>query len=544
MKITQFSFKNICSYGNKLQTFKFSEDPQLVLVQGKNGSGKSSISDALTVALYGKSSIRKTKEIPNRINKNAYTHVEFLTSSGDSVEIERGLEPNFSKLVINGTEHNLPDKRRVDDFIEEELTKIPFNVFSNTISLSVNDFKSFVKLSPHDKRQIIDKIFGLDIVNDMSKIAKEEVRELKTSIQTIESTVLNNDALLQNSQDQLTNLKQDLSSAKDSRILEITAEISELNKTKEAYKAEYTGFQAELKKLESAVADSKEKKSNIQLNISEIQKKLDLYSKNKCPHCLSDLTDAAHLGIKDKLIAKKQEQTDLIPTANAQIADTNQLLEDLKAAQSSARDKFYQVDGVLAPLNRELSGLNDTAESSDKKSGTAYINGVIANIESEISKLSEEKAKLSSQLSISQEMEDILSDNGMKRVLMTSKLLEFKFAFEFDLEFNPIITHLGMQISPDSLSAGEQKKMNLIVLLCILELLKLKHHKVNLLFLDEVFSSLDVESIYLVVDLLKTFAKKYNMTVFVISHDPLPEEFFDTKLMVENTDHFSDIRFL
>ena len=89
MKVTQFSFKNICSYGNKLQTFKFSEDPQLVLVQGKNGSGKSSISDALTVALYGKSSIRKTKEIPNRINKNAYTHVEFLTGSGDTIEIER-----------------------------------------------------------------------------------------------------------------------------------------------------------------------------------------------------------------------------------------------------------------------------------------------------------------------------------------------------------------------------------------------------------------------------------------------------------------------
>jgi DNA repair exonuclease SbcCD ATPase subunit len=158
-------------------------------------------------------------------------------------------------------------------------------------------------------------------------------------------------------------------------------------------------------------------------------------------------------------------------------------------------------------------------------------------------------------LAISQEMEDILSDNGMKRLLMsqiipmlnrkilkTSKLLEFKFAFEFDLEFNPIITHLGIQISPDSLSAGEQKKMNLIVLLCILELLKLKHHKVNLLFLDEVFSSLDVDSIYRVVDLLKTFSKKYNMTIFVISHDPLPEEFFDIKLLIENSDHFSDIK--
>ena len=48
MKITQFSFKNICSYGNKLQTFKFSEDPQLILVQGKNGSGKSTLCSMLT----------------------------------------------------------------------------------------------------------------------------------------------------------------------------------------------------------------------------------------------------------------------------------------------------------------------------------------------------------------------------------------------------------------------------------------------------------------------------------------------------------------
>ena len=222
MKITQFSFKNICSYGNKLQTFKFSEDPQLILVQGKNGSGKSSISDALTVALYGKSSIRKTKEIPNRINKNAYTHIEFIAANGDKIEIERGLEPNFSKLLINNSEHNLPDKRRVDEFIEEELTKIPFNVFSNTISLSVNDFKSFVKLSPHDKRQIIDKIFGLDIVNDMSKVVKEEVKDLRTSIHSIDSTLLNNNSILQNSISQLDNLKLDLNSAKAVRISELT----------------------------------------------------------------------------------------------------------------------------------------------------------------------------------------------------------------------------------------------------------------------------------------------------------------------------------
>jgi exonuclease SbcC len=275
MKITQFSFKNICSYGNKLQTFKFSEDPQLILVQGKNGSGKSSISDALTVALYGKSSIRKTKEIPNRINKNAYTHIEFIAANGDKIEIERGLEPNFSKLLINNSEHNLPDKRRVDEFIEEELTKIPFNVFSNTISLSVNDFKSFVKLSPHDKRQIIDKIFGLDIVNDMSKVVKEEVKDLRTSIHSIDSTLVNNNSILQNSISQLDNLKLDLNSAKAVRISELTAEITKLSNQKEEKRLVYTSLNSQVGIIEKSITVARDLKASTQYTITEIQKKLD-----------------------------------------------------------------------------------------------------------------------------------------------------------------------------------------------------------------------------------------------------------------------------
>lgn len=552
MKITEFSFRNICSYGNKLQTFKFQEEPQLVLVQGKNGGGKSSISDALTVSLYGKSAIRKTKEIPNRINKNAYTHVEFITGSGDRIEIERGLEPNFSKLLINGSEHNLPDKRRVDEFIEEELTKIPFNVFSNTISLSVNDFKSFVKLSPNDKRQIIDKIFGLDIVNDMAKKVKDELREVKSTVQTIDSNLAQSNSLLQSTKDQLVSLTNDLTASKLSRVMEISAEIDKLTSEKEKYQKEFDLIKAEALAIEKSLNEARDSKAKVQINVSEIQKKLDLYAKHKCPHCLSDLTDQSHIEIKDKLLLKKKEQLSRDPELTSQISLIQKDLSEKRAEQSKIRDLFYQVDGELAPLKREQFSLTDELGS---RKGTEYLENVISTIEKEIESLTSQKAEISSKLSVSQEMEVILSDNGMKRVLMsqiipmlnrkilkTSKLLEFKFAFEFDLEFNPIITHLGAQISPDSLSSGEQKKMNLIVLLCILELLKLKHHKVNLLFLDEVFSSLDVDSIYRVVDLLRTFAKKYNMTVFVISHDPLPEEFFDMKLMVENVDHFSDIR--
>ena len=553
MKIQEFSFRNICSYGNKLQTFKFTDDPQLILVQGKNGSGKSSISDALTVSIYGKSAIRKIKEIPNRINKNAYTHIKFVTGNGQIVDLERGIEPNFSKLEIDGSEYNLPDKRRVDDFIEDELTKIPFNVFSNTISLSVNDFKSFVKLSPADKRQIIDKIFGLDIVNDMSKIAKENSKQIKAEISPLEASILSNRRLLESSTEQLENLQNEIKASNSAKIEELSNKLEELKTRRETLRSEATSFSPKISAIQQEIRTKRDELTTVRNNVGEIQKKLDIYSKNKCPHCLSDLTDTLHLQIKDKLIAKKQEQQDLVPSINESLETLNSSLSKVEDQQGSSKSEFYKIDAELTTAQRELASLSkQNSQTSDQ-----HLSEVISKIKAEIQANSSELVNCQEKLKIAQEMEVILSDNGMKRMLMsqiipllnkkilkTAKVLEFKFAFEFDLEFNPIITHLGMQVSPDSLSAGEQKKMNLIVLLCILELIKLKHNKVNLLFLDEVFSSLDVDSIFRVVDLLKAFARKYNMTVFVISHDPLPEEYFDTKIQVENSDHFSDLKII
>lgn len=553
MRIEEFAFKNICSYGNKLQEFKFDDQPKLVLVQGKNGGGKSSISDALTISIYGKSAVRKTKEIPNRINKNAYTYIKFKSNTGDSIAIERGLEPNFSKLQINGVDHNLPDKRRVDEFIEDELTKIPFNVFSNTISLSVNDFKSFVKLSPQDKRKIIDKIFGLDILNEMSTLTKDETRELSNRSKSIQTTVDQNSALLQNSQAQLEGLKTDVVKINQTRVDELSQQIAELEASQATSKEEFTSLKTEIDTLSAELQQINEAKSKIVFTVAEIDKKLAIYEKNKCPHCLSDLTDQVHLEIKTKLDSKKEAEQHRLPTVTASLAKLKTRIDELQRTQNTAKSNYQTAAAQLPSLKREKQQLENPTTTDS--AAIERMKTIITDITQKISELSSEKAEIDSKLKLNQEMEVILGDSGMKRLLMNqiipilnkkilkiAKLLEFKFAFEFDLEFDPIITHLGVQISPDSLSTGEQKKMNLIVLLCILELIKLKHHRVNLLFLDEVFSSLDVESIYRIVDLLKDFSKKYNMTIFVISHDMLPEELFDMKIFVENNDHFSDMK--
>jgi DNA repair exonuclease SbcCD ATPase subunit len=228
-------------------------------------------------------------------------------------------------------------------------------------------------------------------------------------------------------------------------------------------------------------------------------------------------------------------------------------IKELETLQNDAKSNHQTATAQIPALTREKTQLSNPTTTDS--AAIERMQTIIDNIGTKLKELSSEKSELDAKLKLNQELDVILGDSGMKRLLMNqiipilnkkilkiAKLLEFKFAFEFDLEFDPIITHLGVQVSPDSLSTGEQKKMNLIVLLCILELIKLKHHRVNLLFLDEVFSSLDVESIYRIVDLLKEFSKKYNMTIFVISHDMLPEELFDMKIFVENNDHFSDMK--
>lgn len=551
MKVLEWGWRNICSYGNKLQTIEVTEEPTLVLIQGENGAGKSSMSDALTISLYGKSSIRKIKDIPNRVNKNAYTYNKFITSKGDTVEITRGIEPNFYDLKVNGDDYTLPDKRRIDEFVEEELTYIPFNVFSNTISLSVNDFKSFVELSPNDKRKIIDKIFGVDILTDMNRILKEEMKVLRHEIENYNVELASNNTILNQTKEKLKKTKDKNKTALEKRTSEIVKEIEDKTVDLKSEQDKYKDHKQKITEVRDDIKKFREELNKKKFSISELKKKLEIYSKNKCPHCLTDLTDSLHIEIKSKIEKKKELLEKELPDIQSKISELDSVMKDHETKQGEHKDLFYNIKAEISSLEKEVNALKASAKNNEEANSLLEI---ISSIEKKLEEVDDALIEKESEYSVSEEMEHILSDNGMKRVLMNqiipilnarileiSKQLEFKFSFEFDAEFNPIIKDLGQKITVSSLSTGERKKMNIIVLLCILELIKMKNNSVNIMFLDEIFSSLDRESAYKVIHILKDFVKEHNMTVFVISHDPLPEEFFDVKIKVTSDEHFSDM---
>ena len=160
MRVERLTFKNFGSYGNRTMELDVPEEPGFTIVQGKNGYGKSTLSDVIKFAIFGKLENKKLKDIANRMNKHAEIRIELSVRKGKIV-IERGVEPGYFRLFLNGKEIDKAGKRSVQEYLEEELLEMPFYVFSNTLSLSVNDFKSFIRMSNFDKRAIIDKIFGL-----------------------------------------------------------------------------------------------------------------------------------------------------------------------------------------------------------------------------------------------------------------------------------------------------------------------------------------------------------------------------------------------
>jgi DNA repair exonuclease SbcCD ATPase subunit len=100
---------------------------------------------------------------------------------------------------------------------------------------------------------------------------------------------------------------------------------------------------------------------------------------------------------------------------------------------------------------------------------------------------------------------------------------------------------MGIEIPVQTLSTGEMKKVDFIVLIAIMKLMKLKFSTINLLFLDELFSSVDPEGVHAILKILKKNTREMGLNIFVINHAPMPHEIFDWKLEVTKSQNFSSI---
>jgi DNA repair exonuclease SbcCD ATPase subunit len=549
MRLEEISFRNFASYGNQTQTLEFDkEKSSLYLVLGGNGYGKSTIANAIIYGLYGKLDDFNLSDLPNRINKNLWVKIR-LTCGTKTVVVERGIAPKLFSVSIDGLELDQAGVSNIQDYLENEVFEIPYHVFKNIIILSINDFKSFLTMSPKDKRNIVDKLFGFSIINDMLTRVKDTRKEVRDNIKSIEDELRAiNESILSTSR-KISELEKISEDENKERIIALKDDLILLTEDKR----KLDDACSKLIQLENEI-DSRIEHKNSEYNknseiLNNAKRKLKLYENKKCPTCESDLDTGFHVHVK------KQNEDIIVATPSI----INQLQEDINNLKSEFSTNRKKQNAVITKISDLNSRVNSIKSDLVKLSKGMDPGGQFTQLTSLVDEFKIRHTEKGSAKLVKYEeeqfmslMEMILGDDGVKNLAVKTILpglnttiaqmvsqMHLSFHIRFDDKFNCLINHLGEDVNPRTLSTGERKKADFIIVIAIVKLLKLRFPQLNILFLDEIFSSVDADGVYGILKILNAVIKENNLNTFVINHTVLPQEIFDKKIEIYKDNGFS-----
>lgn len=548
MRISSIEFKNFASYGNQKQILEFDKDQsELFLTLGKNGHGKTTVANAIIFALYGKVEGVKLADLPNRINKELWVKIK-LQCGNINVEIERGLAPTKFEVLINGVEFDKAGKKSVQDYLEEEVYGIPYHVFKNIIILSINDFKSFLTMSPSDKKQIIDRMFGFSILNDMQRAVKDDRKSVKVDIDNYESELSQIMESIASVRYNLNTLLEESSQKNKEKIEELKESLITLNEEAKELSKQGLGVDVGIKEKTDEYDVQRASAGKLKHEIDALKRKLALYESGHCPTCETKLTSDWHNQQKAEFGDSITENTDKIKSIKSDMDSIKESIDGLKQEKQTIGSKVSDIKYQMGDLKKELLKLKDTADEGEFQ----HLKNLIEEFEEKERIKSQERDNLSADYNFMEIVEQILGDDGVKNLAVKTILpglntniaamaqtMHLPFQIRFDEKFNCVINHLGEEINPMTLSTGERKKADFIIIIAIIKILKLRFPQLNLLFLDELLSSVDHDGVYNILKILKQVIKEHNINTFVINHTVLPHEIFDKKLQIYRENGFS-----
>ena len=551
MKIKKIEWRNVASYGNKIQKLELPEKAGLIQVVGENGVGKSTISDVITFGLYGKLEGKKLKDIPNRSNKNSWMKITF-EQDGKIYEVERPLEPAPFQISIDGNIYDQAGKNNVQDYLTDDILKIPYYVFNNTISLSINDFKSFLKMSSADKKLIIDKIFGFYILNEMRDVLKEESKSIKSQIDQLTGEIFATGRSIAASQKELDELQQKIVENSGTEIEKTQGQLENYRSLLELHTEKIKSFRTKESQINRSVTDSYEKYSDLGAKIKELDSKINLYNQDKCPTCSSDLSTEFHKSIFDDLCKLKEKSGENLKKLKSNYEEAKKAQNKIVEIKNDLFSKGSKIETGIKTLQNKIKDLK-TAKNSDEANS---IRKLLSQANEDLTSFNQEKSLFEEKQGWIKTLDEVLSEKGVKQLAIKSILpslnneilntllsLHLPYKVVFNEEFNAQIFHLGEEISPQTLSTGEMKKVDFAVLVAVIKLMKIRFSSVNILFLDEIFSSVDPDGVHSILSTLRKLSDDLSMNIFVINHAPMPTEIFDYKIEISKKNNFSDILF-
>lgn len=572
MIIKSITLKNFKSFGNNKQTLTFNTvTGDLILISGKNGNGKSSLQQSIDFSLYGivrgKNGKRVPQSIlPNRINKNLETEIEFINNKSNEILIQRNLEPNSAKILINNVDETKKVKK--DDLIN--ILGFDFETYKSIISMSVSDFANFIDLTPEEKRNIINKLFNLQDLDNYLSLCNGKIKQFSEEKLKINS-------ILETNKQTIQTLNQNIITIKRSGIEDKQKEIENLKIERDSKKVPGQKLKQEIESLNPKLINLEKQKQDLEnrrnittneifelkVELKNLEDKINVYKSGICPICDSDLKDTNHQHNFNDILEKQKNllarYKDLEKTKNELLLNITQLSNEKDSLQRQKNNLTNQYNNIVSDfkiISRRIEELSvDTKNDISIDELTKNITELKQKNNDYINKIEH----LNNSIRIHEDLKEIFSIKGVRKniiknivkpinVYLQDILNELKslYNIKIDEEFNVNIFERLIDVHPESLSTGEGKKINIAIALSYLKLI-LKFRKLNVLFLDEVFSSMDPDNVKYALKILKDFTKEYNINIIILdpniylNDNSMELDYFDRIIKMEKKLNFSII---
>jgi len=560
IKIKELTVKNFMSVGNQTQGVNFAQE-NLTLVLGenldqggddsgsRNGTGKTTIVNALSFALYGNAltNIKKDNLINKINNKNMLVTLSF-EKDGIDYRIERGRKPTLMKFYVNDEEQSADETDDAQGDMREtqkdldDLLGMSHDMFKHIVALNTYT-EPFLSMKSGEQRVIIEQLLGITLLSEKADTLKELIKETKDAIMQetadIEAAKKSNDKIQQSIDALLlrqnawnTQHEQDLEKIGRAIVelenVDIEAELEAHAKLKSYLEqaSKLKSLNKERATLESAIAQAER-------SVKKYAGELSKLANKTCHACEQELHDHKH----EEMTAEAQKHLDEATKYHDKIqADLANILVDIQAAgEETARPETYYdtVEEALKhqnnlktletnltikagehdPYQEQIDELRHTAMQEINWDGVNQYNALKDHQEFLLKLLTSKDSFIRKKI-IDQNLAYL---NNRLTYYLDKMGLPHTVTFLNDLTVE--IMQLGQDLDFDNLSRGERNRLILSLSWAFRDVWESLYQSINLLFIDELIDNgLDASGVEGALAVLKKIARERKKNVFLISH--------------------------
>ena len=560
-------WKNFLSTGDHWSEINFLGNTTNLVV-GTNGSGKSTMLDALTFSLFNKPfrKINKSQLINATNEKDCVVEVEFNVNNKNYL-VRRSIKPNKFDIEVDGNlMHKEADDRVNQKILEESILKVNYKSFTQIVILGSSSFVPFMQLSTSNRRDVIEDLLDIRIFSAMNSLIKEKIRTEREKIRSLDlkrDNIKDKISMQENFIKELEEQgKDNITENKKKRDMlgdEICVLIMQTEGLEDKVygltedQKEVTGTGEKLLKLNTF-------KGKLSNKVATLTKEHKFFSENvTCPTCTQSIEESFRLNRINDVQTKAKELK----------KGYDDLEKTIKEEQNRERH-FNQLSKEITKLNNGISK-NNTKISGfqrqirDLESEVQRFTEQLANRSTENEKLVEFSKSLQTTLEESSERREeviyhdfaysLLKDDGVKTKIIKKylpfinqqvnrylQLMDFYINFTLNEEFvETVRSPIHEDFSYSSFSEGEKMRIDLALLFTWREVARVKNSvNTNLLIMDEIFdSSLDGFGTDEFLKIIRFVIKDAN--VFVISHKTELHDKFNSVIKFDKIKGFSRI---